>query len=203
MLKDKEVIADPPKQYEIARQMHCQTHGGINKTTATIAEKYHWVRIKETVSAVIKNCPECKESSKVPNNYNPKPDAPVGSSPGKTIAKAAIPNAQTASSTAPEATPPTAMAPPLMQKQLQMPVPQTIQPPLTSPLLSSYEGSISSVMAATAPMSRTPSATRHSPTSRDTSTSAPTPIHMPPPSMMHPQSTHQVSHPGSVIRCQS
>ncbi|KAL8833249.1 MAG: hypothetical protein Q9170_004381 [Blastenia crenularia] len=62
MLKDKEVVSDPQRQYEIARQVHAMQHGGINKTTATIAEKYHWVRIKETVSLVIKNCPDCKES---------------------------------------------------------------------------------------------------------------------------------------------
>ena len=63
MLKGKEVISDPHKQYEIARNMHAQGHGGINKTTASIAEKYHWVRIKETVSAAIRNCTECKEPS--------------------------------------------------------------------------------------------------------------------------------------------
>ncbi|KAL8926522.1 MAG: hypothetical protein Q9208_002849 [Pyrenodesmia sp. 3 TL-2023] len=62
MLKDKEVVSDPQRQYEIARHVHALQHGGINKTTATIAEKYHWVRIKETVSLVIKNCPDCKES---------------------------------------------------------------------------------------------------------------------------------------------
>ncbi|KAF7504803.1 hypothetical protein GJ744_001736 [Endocarpon pusillum] len=64
MLKDKEVISDPQNQYEIARQAHTQAHGGINKTTAMIATKYHWVRIKETVSMVIKNCTECKEAGK-------------------------------------------------------------------------------------------------------------------------------------------
>ncbi|KAM5384345.1 hypothetical protein ACJZ2D_001650 [Fusarium nematophilum] len=48
MLKDKEVISDPARQFEIARRVHVQQHGGINKTTATIAEKYHWSRIKET-----------------------------------------------------------------------------------------------------------------------------------------------------------
>lgn len=63
MLKDKEVVSDPQRQYEIARNVHAQQHGGINKTTATIAEKFHWVRIKETVSLVIKNCPDCKESA--------------------------------------------------------------------------------------------------------------------------------------------
>jgi hypothetical protein len=66
MLKDKEVISDPQSQYEIAREIHMQTHAGINKTTAVIATKYHWVRIKETVGQVIKNCPECKDSAKAP-----------------------------------------------------------------------------------------------------------------------------------------
>ena len=63
MLKDKEVVSDPQRQYEIARNVHAQHHGGINKTTATIAEKFHWVRIKETVSLVIKNCADCKEGA--------------------------------------------------------------------------------------------------------------------------------------------
>ncbi|KAJ9666462.1 Protein spt10 [Coniosporium apollinis] len=67
MLKGKEVIAEPQKQYEIARNVHIQQHGGINKTTATIAEKYHWVRIKETVSQVIRDCPDCKEMAKTPS----------------------------------------------------------------------------------------------------------------------------------------
>ncbi|TVY36653.1 Protein SPT10, partial [Lachnellula occidentalis] len=66
MLKDKEVISDPQRQYEIARNVHVQQHGGINKTTAIIAEKYHWVRIKETVSLVIRNCTQCKELGKAP-----------------------------------------------------------------------------------------------------------------------------------------
>ncbi|KAI9680852.1 MAG: hypothetical protein M1817_004292 [Caeruleum heppii] len=66
MLKDKEVVSDPQKQYEIARAVHVLQHGGINKTTATIAEKYHWVRIKETVSLVIRNCADCKEMAKAP-----------------------------------------------------------------------------------------------------------------------------------------
>jgi hypothetical protein len=66
MLKDKEVVSDPQQQYEIARSVHSQQHGGINKTTATIAVKYHWVRIKETVSRVIRDCPQCKETAKAP-----------------------------------------------------------------------------------------------------------------------------------------
>ncbi|KAF2086239.1 zf-H2C2-domain-containing protein, partial [Saccharata proteae CBS 121410] len=64
MLKGKEVIADPRRQYEIARSIHRPQHGGINRTTAAISDKYHWVRIKETVSQVIRNCTECKEASK-------------------------------------------------------------------------------------------------------------------------------------------
>lgn len=66
MLKDKEVVADAQRQYEIARRVHANQHAGINKTTAVITEKYHWVRIKETVSLVIKNCPDCKDPSKPP-----------------------------------------------------------------------------------------------------------------------------------------
>lgn len=72
MLKDKEVISDPQKQYEHARQIHIQHHGGINKTTASIAEKYHWVRIKETVSQVIRNCPDCKDTSKTASSRTDK-----------------------------------------------------------------------------------------------------------------------------------
>lgn len=63
-LKGKEVISDAQRQYSIARDTHHKTHGGINKTTAAIAELYHWVRIKETVSQVIRNCPECSEMNK-------------------------------------------------------------------------------------------------------------------------------------------
>lgn len=74
MLKGKEVISDQQKQYEIARGIHILQHGGINKTTAIIAEKYHWVRIKETVSLVIKNCGECKELGKAPV-VKPEPPA--------------------------------------------------------------------------------------------------------------------------------
>lgn len=66
MLKDKEVVSDPQQQYDIARDDHLQQHAGINKTTASIAVKYHWVRIKETVSRVIRDCPQCKETLKVP-----------------------------------------------------------------------------------------------------------------------------------------
>ncbi|KAK2004019.1 hypothetical protein LX36DRAFT_27158 [Colletotrichum falcatum] len=94
MLKDKEVVPDPRRQYEIAREVHVAQHGGINKTTATIAEKYHWSRIKETVSDVIRNCIECKELSKMP--------APggAGGARGRAAAVAAAAAAAAASSSA-------------------------------------------------------------------------------------------------------
>ncbi|KAK4186949.1 hypothetical protein QBC35DRAFT_251905 [Podospora australis] len=83
MLKDKEVISDPQRQYEIAKTVHNQAHAGINKTTATIAERYHWSRIKETVSDVIRNCTECKElgkassSAQTQQQQQPSPSIPA------------------------------------------------------------------------------------------------------------------------------
>ncbi|KAF6235494.1 hypothetical protein HO173_006177 [Letharia columbiana] len=88
MLKDKEVVSDPQRQYQISKQVHAQQHGGINKTTATIAERFHWVRIKETVSLVIKNCPDCKDTAaKAPTVR------PMGEGPGQ-FRKAAFANGQ-------------------------------------------------------------------------------------------------------------
>jgi hypothetical protein len=66
MLKDKEVVSDPQQQYDIAQEVHLKQHAGINKTTAAIATKFHWVRIKETVNRVIRDCPQCKETLKAP-----------------------------------------------------------------------------------------------------------------------------------------
>jgi hypothetical protein len=66
MLKKKEVISEPQTQFDIAKQAHLLAHGGINKTTAAISTKYHWIRIKETVSQVIKSCPKCKDTNKPP-----------------------------------------------------------------------------------------------------------------------------------------
>ncbi|CAG8098629.1 unnamed protein product [Penicillium salamii] len=66
MLKDKEVVSDPQQQYDIAQEVHLKQHAGINKTTAAIAIKFHWVRIKETVNRVIRDCPQCKETLKAP-----------------------------------------------------------------------------------------------------------------------------------------
>ena len=96
MLKGKEVIADPQRQYEIARKIHLQHHGGINKTTASIAEKYHWVRIKETVNLVIRNCQDCKEVPAKAANWRSdatnsrQPDA--NSSDGASLASGRIIN---------------------------------------------------------------------------------------------------------------
>ncbi|KAI1207674.1 uncharacterized protein F4807DRAFT_434126 [Annulohypoxylon truncatum] len=71
MLKDKEVISDPVRQLDISRHLHeSGGHAGINKTTATIAEKYHWSRVKETVSHVIRTCDQCKEAGKTPSVQN-------------------------------------------------------------------------------------------------------------------------------------
>ncbi|KAL4745518.1 hypothetical protein BDW72DRAFT_53282 [Aspergillus terricola var. indicus] len=78
MLKDKEVVSDPQQQYQIAQQVHMEQHAGINKTTAAIAVKYHWVRIKETVSRVIRDCPHCKETLKTPTpNSNSAAETPM------------------------------------------------------------------------------------------------------------------------------
>ncbi|RWA11536.1 hypothetical protein EKO27_g3563 [Xylaria grammica] len=68
MLKDKEVVSDPIHQMAVARRAHEEGgHSGINKTTSVIAEKYHWSRIKETVSDVIRTCDQCKDLGKSPS----------------------------------------------------------------------------------------------------------------------------------------
>jgi GNAT superfamily N-acetyltransferase len=71
MLKGKEVISDPIRQMAVARRTHEEGgHAGINKTTSVIAEKYHWSRIKETVSDVIRTCDQCKDQGKNPTVQN-------------------------------------------------------------------------------------------------------------------------------------
>ncbi|KAI1302889.1 hypothetical protein F5Y03DRAFT_191102 [Xylaria venustula] len=90
MLKDKEVISDPIRQMAVARKTHEEGgHAGINKTTSVIAEKYHWSRIKETVSDVIRTCDQCKDVGKSPSaqssqnqnqNQNQSQDQPAGQS---------------------------------------------------------------------------------------------------------------------------
>lgn len=64
MLRDKEVVSDPVRQLQICTEVHLSSHGGINKTTSAVTEKYHWTRIKDTVAAAIKNCMACRESAR-------------------------------------------------------------------------------------------------------------------------------------------
>lgn len=73
MLKGREVILDPERQLQICTDVHMTNHGGINKTTSVVAEKYHWTRIKDTVAAAIKNCPECRDIGKDPQIVKRQP----------------------------------------------------------------------------------------------------------------------------------
>ncbi|KAJ9621072.1 Protein spt10 [Knufia peltigerae] len=124
-LKDKEVISDPQAQYDIATQIHLQSHGGINKTTAIIATQYHWIRIKETVSHVIKNCPDCKDVNKPPVSRleNRPRSKTVDEAPGTLPAPAPA-------TSPPSPPPPPPPPPPSTQPSLppQPPLPQ--QPPV-------------------------------------------------------------------------
>ncbi|ODQ79036.1 hypothetical protein BABINDRAFT_8650 [Babjeviella inositovora NRRL Y-12698] len=64
MLKDREVVSDPDRQLTICSETHMVNHGGINKTTSAIAERFHWTRIKDTVAQAIRQCPECRDPTK-------------------------------------------------------------------------------------------------------------------------------------------
>ncbi|ODQ62990.1 hypothetical protein WICANDRAFT_27237 [Wickerhamomyces anomalus NRRL Y-366-8] len=63
-LNGKEVVSDPVKQLEICTQYHLVNHGGINKTTSAITDRFHWTRIKDTVAQAIRNCDECRDPTK-------------------------------------------------------------------------------------------------------------------------------------------
>lgn len=67
MLKDREVISDPSRQMQICTEAHMIGHGGINKTTTLVTEKFHWARIKDTVASVIRNCADCRDPSRSAN----------------------------------------------------------------------------------------------------------------------------------------
>ena len=133
LLKDKEVISDGHEQYEIAKRIHRLNHGGINKTTAMIADKYHWVRIKETVSAVIKNCVECKETARAPvvrgerTSNSPRPS-------GVAAGQAPLPQqqppqtSQLQAQSQAQAQPPTTTAPPPMMSQFDLTIPPQMVP---------------------------------------------------------------------------
>ncbi len=76
-LKDKEVVSSARRQYAIARALHARHHGGINRTTASIAERYHWLRIKDTATLAIRNCEACSRTAAGGSNTAP-PNAAGG-----------------------------------------------------------------------------------------------------------------------------
>lgn len=64
ILNGKEVITVTNKQLEVCQLIHEENgHLGINRTTTLVSQKYHWIRIKETVAKVIKSCQECKNNA--------------------------------------------------------------------------------------------------------------------------------------------
>ncbi|SPO04308.1 related to SPT10 - transcription regulatory protein [Cephalotrichum gorgonifer] len=69
---DKEVISDPLRQFEIAREVHSANHAGINRTTTTIRERYHWRSIKDTATEAIKKCEKCIRSRRAVGTVQPK-----------------------------------------------------------------------------------------------------------------------------------
>lgn len=62
-LKGREVISTMSERMQIAEKFHSENHFGINRTTAAVAERYHWARIKDTVAQVIKTCEHCQNHS--------------------------------------------------------------------------------------------------------------------------------------------
>jgi hypothetical protein len=58
-LRDKEVVSSARRQFAIARALHARHHGGINRTTASIAERFHWLRIKDMATLAIRQCETC------------------------------------------------------------------------------------------------------------------------------------------------
>ncbi|PKS07186.1 hypothetical protein jhhlp_005786 [Lomentospora prolificans] len=74
---DKEVISDPLKQFEIAKKVHEENHAGINRTTTTIREKYHWRSIKDTATEAIKKCEKCLRTRKAPGTLASKTSGSV------------------------------------------------------------------------------------------------------------------------------
>ncbi|KAG7813357.1 hypothetical protein KL921_000903 [Ogataea angusta] len=60
-LKGKEVIMSQKEQLRITKDAHERGHIGINKTTSYLCDRYHWPKIKEMVTQVVKACPECKD----------------------------------------------------------------------------------------------------------------------------------------------
>lgn len=69
---DKEVISDPLRQFDIAKRVHEVAHAGINRTTTTIRERYHWRSIKDTATEAIKKCDKCLRSRRAVGTVQPK-----------------------------------------------------------------------------------------------------------------------------------
>lgn len=64
MVNGREVITTTARQLQLCQLIHEENgHLGINRTTTLISQKYHWIRIKETVAKVLKTCQECKNNS--------------------------------------------------------------------------------------------------------------------------------------------
>ena len=61
-LKGKEVISDVDEQIRIVREIHSESHMGINRTTKAINNRYYWTRIKQTVRKVVEECVLCKDA---------------------------------------------------------------------------------------------------------------------------------------------
>ncbi|KAH3675585.1 hypothetical protein WICMUC_002674 [Wickerhamomyces mucosus] len=71
-LNGKEVISDLNTRLQICTEYHRINHGGINKTTSAITERYHWGKIKDTVAQAIRNCSECRDPTKQLNGRKRK-----------------------------------------------------------------------------------------------------------------------------------
>lgn len=67
-LKGKEVISDADDQLRIIKEIHEQSHVGINKTTSLISAKYYWSKIKSTVKKVVDECETCRQASNSKNS---------------------------------------------------------------------------------------------------------------------------------------
>lgn len=64
MVNGREVVSNIDLQLKICQLTHEENgHLGINRTTTLISQKYHWIRIKETVARALKSCQECKNNS--------------------------------------------------------------------------------------------------------------------------------------------
>jgi len=61
ILRGKDIISAPYMSCEIAESID-EEHAGINKFTASVSARFHWIRIKETKTFAIKNLLCAKKS---------------------------------------------------------------------------------------------------------------------------------------------